>query len=93
MSTQRLIVLAESRLGDGSGAISFYDPRATVNMLVPAGEGAGRHEFTLRLDPGTLLLWHSSPNHLVHPNESEETRISISFKLVLEWADHYASDI
>jgi uncharacterized protein (TIGR02466 family) len=75
---------------DGSGAISFYDPRATVNMLVPAGERAGRSEYTLHPDPGTLLLWHSSLNHLVHPNVSEETRISISFNVVLEWANHYA---
>jgi uncharacterized protein (TIGR02466 family) len=78
---------------DGSGAISFYDPRAAVNMRVPAGEGADRSEYTLHPDPGTLLLWHSSLNHLVHPNVSEETRISISFNLVLEWANHYASDL
>lgn len=77
---------------DGSGAISFYDPRAAVNMLVPGGDGAGGHEYTLTPGPGTLLLWHSSLNHLVHPNLSEETRISISFNIVLEWANHYASD-
>jgi uncharacterized protein (TIGR02466 family) len=65
---------------DGSGAISFYDPR-----------GSGR-EFTLAPSPGTLLMWHSSLNHLVHPNMSEEARISISFNIVLEWANHYASD-
>jgi uncharacterized protein (TIGR02466 family) len=74
---------------DGSGAISFYDPRAAVNMLTPAGDG---HEYTLRPSPGTLLLWHASLNHLVHPNLSEQVRISISFNIVLEWANHYASD-
>jgi len=78
--------------GDGGGAISFYDPRSTVNMLVPAGAGAGGHEYTVTPGPGTLLLWHSSLNHLVHPNQSVETRISISFNIVLEWANHYASD-
>ncbi|TFH40694.1 MAG: hypothetical protein E4H01_16140 [Lysobacterales bacterium] len=74
---------------DGGGAISFYDPRAGVNMLVPGGEG---HEYTIKPGPGTLLLWHSSVNHLVHPNLSDEPRISISFNVVLEWANHYASD-
>ncbi len=50
-------------------------------------------EYTLRPDPGTLLLWHSSLNHLVHPNGSEQTRISISFNIVREWANHYVSDL
>ena len=77
----------------GSGAISFYDPRAAVNMLPATGEGAHRAEYTLHPDPGTLLIWHSSLNHLVHPNVSEETRISISFNIVLEWANHYVSDV
>ena len=77
---------------DGSGAISFYDPRATVNMLAASGEDSGGDEYTLRPTPGTLLLWHSSLIHLVHPNVSDETRISISFNIVLEWANHYASD-
>jgi len=74
---------------DGSGAISFYDPRSLANMLDPGGDAP---EYTLRPDPGTLLLWHSSLNHLVHPNASDDTRISISFNIVLEWANHYASD-
>ena len=78
-----------ARLPAGGGAISFYDPRAVVNMLPGVGDGP---EFRLRPDPGTLLLWHSSLNHLVHPNTSEEPRISVSFNIVLEWANHYASD-
>ena len=80
------------KMASDGGAISFYDPRSTVNMLLPAGEAAGGHEYTVKPSPGTLLLWHSSLNHLVHPNESEEMRISISFNIVLEWANHYASD-
>ena len=77
----------------GGGAISFYDPRSTVNMLNPGGEAGDGHEYTVKPSPGTLLLWHSSLNHLVHPNESEQARISISFNIVLEWANHYASDV
>ena len=77
---------------DGSGAISFYDPRAAPGMPAVAGEDGDRHQYTLQPEPGTLLLWHSSLIHLVHPNHSEETRISVSFNIVLEWANHYASD-
>ena len=73
----------------GGGAISFYDPRSVVNMLSSAGDGP---EFRLVPDPGTLLLWHSSVLHLVHPNLADEPRITISFNIVLEWANHYAPD-
>ena len=71
---------------DGSGAISFYDPRGPASAL------ADEPEYRLRPDPGTLLLWHASVLHLVHPNTSDQPRISISFNIVLEWANHYASD-
>jgi uncharacterized protein (TIGR02466 family) len=77
---------------DGSGAISFYDPRSLANMLAPAQDEGAAPEYTLTPGPGTLLLWHSSLNHFVHPNLSEETRISVSFNIVLAWANHYASD-
>lgn len=78
---------------ESDGAISFYDPRSCVNMLVASDAGESRHEYRLQPDPGTLLLWHSSLNHLVHPNVSEETRISISFNIVLEWSNHYVADV
>ncbi len=58
-------------------------------MLSSAGDGP---EFRLVPDPGTLLLWHSSVLHLVHANLADEPRITISFNIVLEWANHYASD-
>jgi hypothetical protein len=61
-------------------------------MLAPVQPGPGAPEYTLTPGPGTLLLWHSSLNHLVHPNLSEEARISVSFNVVLAWSNHYASD-
>jgi len=78
--------------GENSGAISFFDPRSMANMMMPGGDRSGRPEYTLAPSPGTLLLWHSSLNHFVHPNVSEQPRISVSFNIVLEWANHYASD-
>lgn len=76
-----------------SGCFSFYDPRAAVNILASADEGAGRCKYTLPPDPGTLFPWRASLNHLVHPNESEQTRISISVNIVLDWLNHYAWDV
>ncbi len=70
-------------------AITFYDPRATVNMHALKGDPRGAPDYTVRPEPGTLLMWHSSVNHFVHPNLSHEPRITISFNIVLEWANHY----
>ena len=53
-----------------AGAISFYDPRVSSNMLAVPGDKLGRHEYTLNPEPGTLLLWHAALHHLVHPNLS-----------------------
>ncbi len=73
-----------------SAAISFYDPRVSANMMAVPGDNLSRHEYTVKPPPGTLLLWHAAVQHLVHPNLSEESRITISFNVVLEWANHYA---
>ena len=73
-----------------AGAISFYDPRVSANMLAFPGDRLSRHEYTLKPAPGTLLLWHAAVQHLVHPNMSQEPRITVSFNVVLEWANHYA---
>lgn len=73
-----------------SGAISFYDPRVSANMLSTSGDLLSRHEYTLKPLPGTLLLWHAGVQHLVHPNRSQQSRITVSFNVVLEWANHYA---
>jgi uncharacterized protein (TIGR02466 family) len=70
-------------------AISFYDPRAAVNMLALGDEAVSRREQ--RFDPGagTMLLWNAFLNHSVHPNLAEETRLSISFNISLTWSDRF----
>ena len=72
--------------------ISFYDPRTAVNMLARDGEALSRREFAVRPSAGLILMWHSSINHSVHPNLSEDTRISISFNISLAWSDHYLNE-
>ena len=75
-----------------SAGISFYDPRAAVNMLARDGEALSRREFAVRPRAGTMLISHSSMYHSVHSNLSEDTRISISFHIALAWTAPYMSD-
>jgi len=72
-----------------SNAISFFDPRAQANMGAISGDGQFDPEH--RIDPvaGQLLIWPAFLHHLVHPNLSDGTRISISFNVVLKWRDAY----
>ncbi len=39
-----------------------------------------------------LLMWPAFINHFVHSNLSKGRRVSISFNIVLKWADHYLPD-
>jgi uncharacterized protein (TIGR02466 family) len=71
------------------GAISFFDPRGAVNMSAIAKDGEIDPEFRLTPAPGTILLWPSFMQHAVHPNLSDEMRISLSFNVILNWQDHY----
>lgn len=77
--------------GARPGCISFHDPRSTVNMIAgnPAASSA---EFAIRPEAGTLLMWHAAVNHFVHPNFSATERVSVSFNVVLEWANHYLAN-
>ena len=44
-------------------------------------------EHTVLPQAGNILLWPSFLHHFVHPNLSDEPRISISFNVVLNWSD------
>jgi len=46
-------------------------------------------EYTVRPEPGMLLMWPAFINHFVHPNLSKTMRVSISFNIMLKWSDHY----
>jgi len=64
--------------------ISFYDPRTAANMITVGTESDARAAHVVRPSAGTLLLWPSPVQHSVHPNLSDEHRISISFNLILD---------
>ena len=66
------------------GAISFYDPRPQANMTAIEGDPQIEAEHLVQPDAGTILLWPSFLHHLVHPNLSNDPRISISFNIVLK---------
>jgi uncharacterized protein (TIGR02466 family) len=72
-----------------SGCISFYDPRSSANMTAIRRDPNIEAEFTVRPRAGLMLLWPAFLQHFVHPNLSEEPRISISFNVVLKWSDSY----
>ncbi len=84
-STEKLPGRADRR----PSAISFYDPRAQANMTAIRDDPQVEAEFTLLPEPGTILLWPSFLHHFVHPNLSQQSRISISFNVVLNWRDEY----
>lgn len=71
------------------GAISFFDPRPQANMKAIAGDGQIEAEHRIDPVPGMILLWPSFIHHLVHPNVSEDPRVSISFNVLLKWNDAF----
>ena len=64
-------------------AISFFDPRAQANMNAVKGDGQFDPEYRRLPKSGEMFLWPSFLHHLVHPNLSDEARISVSFNVVL----------
>ena len=62
--------------------ISFYDPRTAANMIALGSEPDARAAHMVRPSAGTLLMWPSPVQHYVHPNLSEEQRITISFNVI-----------
>ena len=80
---------AGSRNDLSPAAISFYDPRPQANMNAIRGDAQISPQYTIQPRPGMILMWPAFLHHLVHPNLSDDKRISISFNLVLKWSDDY----
>ncbi|MDJ0951372.1 MAG: TIGR02466 family protein [Alphaproteobacteria bacterium] len=72
--------------------ITFFDPRATANMTAIRDDPYVAYEHTVQPRPGLMMMWPSFVNHFVHPNLSKDTRISVSFNIVLHWSDSYLPD-
>jgi hypothetical protein len=45
--------------------------------------------ITVLIKNGDLLMWFAFLNHLIHPKLRHETRVSISFIIILKWSDDY----
>ena len=69
--------------------ITFYDPRTGFNMSSIRNDPYVDPEFTVLPEPGLLMMWPGALMHFVHPNLTDETRISLSFNIVLKWSDDY----
>lgn len=52
-------------------------------MITIGPESDARSAHTVHPSAGTLLMWPSPLQHYVHPNLSEEQRISASFNLMI----------
>ncbi|HJP06097.1 MAG: hypothetical protein CL395_09195 [Acidiferrobacteraceae bacterium] len=71
------------------GAISFFDPRPQANMAAIKADGQVDPEYRIQPQVGEILVWPAFLHHLVHPNLSQDNRISVSFNVVLRWSDNY----
>lgn len=67
-----------------SGCISFHDPRTGANMVTAGADPDARATHTVRPSAGTLLMWPSPLQHSVHPNLSQEHRVTISFNATMD---------
>jgi uncharacterized protein (TIGR02466 family) len=70
-------------------SITFYDPRPGFNMQSIKNDPYIDPEHTILPTPGLLMLWPASLMHFVHPNLEDETRVSISFNIILKWSNDY----
>ncbi len=82
----------KSRSDVRPGHITLYDPRQGVNMQAIKNDPYVDPEYTVLPEPGLMMLWPAYIKHFVHPNLSKETRISISYNIVLKWSDDYLPD-
>lgn len=71
------------------GAISFFDPRPQANMLAVRGDPQVEAEHRVQPQAGEILLWPAFLHHLVHPNLARDTRVSVSFNIMLKWSETY----
>ena len=62
-----------------SGAIEFIDPRGSLGSSGRVEASFTRGKFTARPTAGTCFLWPGFLRHWVHPNRSQEERVSIAF--------------
>lgn len=67
-----------------SNAISFYDPRFSMNMGAIAKDPNSEMEKLVHPKPGILVMWPSFVDFFIHPNLSSEAHLSVHFKIILD---------
>jgi uncharacterized protein (TIGR02466 family) len=69
------------------GCLSLYDSRSAANMNAIKGDPYINPQYTIQPTPGLIVMWPAFINHFVHPNLSHQSRISVSFNVMLDWSD------
>ena len=74
---------------ENSGSIRFLDPRPQVDIIIPERKVNELHRddwtrVQFKPVPGMLVIFPSYLPHQVFTNKSEETRISMSFNVILK---------
>lgn len=62
-----------------SGAIEFIDPRGSIGTNARFETSFTRTKHSVRLAPGTCLLWPSYLKHWVYPNAAAGDRVTVAF--------------
>lgn len=65
------------------GYVSFYDPRAAMNMNAIKRDPYHRYHQSVRPRPGLLLLWPAYVSYFMHPNASSDPLVRVAFEVQL----------
>jgi len=66
------------------GNVSFYDPRAAMNMnAIKCDPYHGYHRH-VRPRAGLLLMWPAYVSYFMHPNQSHEANLRVAFDVQLQ---------
>ena len=61
------------------GCVSFYDPRAGMNMGAIKRDPYHRYHHSMQPRPGLLSMWPAHISYFVHPNWSREVAMTVHF--------------
>ena len=79
---------ARNRADVRPGCITFYDPRL-ANMGAIRDDPQSEPELIVSPAAGMILMWPAFVMHFVHPNLSDEARISLRLNLMLKDPERY----
>ena len=75
------------RTPPGANSITFHDPRIQTNIIAPHFHKTDQHNAlsaTVPVQEGRMILFPSWLLHSVHPSQSSEERMSISFNIMFD---------